>query len=207
MASEGEHTGTATGDTSPLEPFLVEKSGVAETLRAVIEPSLDARGIELVELVLVRGKTRSKLRLFVDKKGAGGIGLDDLERVNRTLSDLLDVEDAHRGLFSSAYDLEVSSPGVDRPLTKRSHLAAHIGKRVRLRTKTPVEGARQHTGVIASVDDRGLTLSIDGGPTIRVDDALFESAHVVFDFGSSTAASDKRSQGDGPRRKAWKAKS
>jgi ribosome maturation factor RimP len=212
MSSESENstTGEVTDQASSsvaslgLEAFIVPRTGVTETLRAIIEPAVDARGVELVEIFFVRGKTHSKLRIFVDKKASPGIGLADLEGVNRTLSDLLDVEDAHLGLFATPWDLEVSSPGVDRPLTKRSHFSAVKNERVKVRTKVPVDGARQHIGVLLDSDDRGLTVKLDeGGKVVHLDFDIFDTAHVIFNFGSS----GKPSGSDAARRKGWKAKS
>jgi ribosome maturation factor RimP len=216
MSSESENTSggeaneagvqlSATSSTSTsLEPFIVSRTGVTETLRGIIEPSVDARGVELVEIFFVRGKTHSKLRIFVDMKETPGIGLADLEGVNRTLSDLLDVEDAHLGLFATPWDLEVSSPGVDRPLTKRSHFGRVKGERVKVRTKVPVDGSRQLVGVLEDSDDRGLTILLDEGKkSVRVDFDIFDTAHVIFNFGSP----GKPSGSDAARRKGWKAKS
>ena len=131
-----------------FEPFLQPLSGKAEAVRAVVEPALRIQGLELVQLFLVRATHRDALRLFVDKKArsAGGVSVAELERASRLLSDLLDVEDQEKGLFGKPYDLEVGSPGLDRPLTKKSHFAQAVGERVRVRLLHPVEELRGFTG-------------------------------------------------------------
>ena len=163
-----------------MEPFLVPLDGPAEALRAVIEPALTSVGLELVQLHFVRGTHKDTLRLFIDRK-AGGISVGDLEKANRLLSDLLDVADQEQHLFPHAYDLEVSSPGVDRPLTKRSHFERAVGEKVRVKTRVPLNnasglGARSFTGKLVAVDD---AVHVDA-LAIPFDD--IQSAHVVFEF-------------------------
>ena len=178
-----------TSSEASQEAFLLPFTGSEEVLRSVVEPALATMRLELVQLTLVRGKTHDVLRLFVDKfvrPGAAqtvAVSLADLERANRVLSDLLDVEDQERGLFSHAYDLEVSSPGLDRPLTKKSHFAQAVGKRVKIRTQSLLPtGGRGGTGVLASVDDDGVVLDVEGSDSIRIGFANIAQAHVVFVF-------------------------
>ncbi len=169
-----------------LEPFLVPFEGQSEALREVIEPALAAVGLELVQLHFVRGAHKDTLRLFVDRK-SGGVSVSELEKANRLLSDLLDVEDQEQHLFPHAYDLEVGSPGLDRPLTKRSHFQRCVGQRVRVKTRVALEGARSFTGEIKAVDDAAL--EVDGH---RIPYEEIQSAHVVYVFETPKKPGKKR---------------
>jgi ribosome maturation factor RimP len=171
------------------EPFVIALDPRTEAVRAIVEPAIEDEGCVLVNLHLIQGSKRTTLRLFVDTESEGGISLEQLEKLNRLLGDLLDVEDEHRGLFRGAYNLEVSSPGLDRPLAKRSHFETQVGKRLKVRTRTKIADARSHTGDLVSVDDSGIELaSPDGedGTTIGWRDLA--EAHVVYEFEKPPAA-------------------
>jgi ribosome maturation factor RimP len=168
-----------TTTTTTTEPFLTPHVGAEETLRAVVEPIVVAEGLELVVLQLVRGQQRDLVRLSVDRPGAGvtpgkGVSMAELEHLNRLLGDLLDVEDAERKLFKEHWELEVGSPGVDRPLTKRSHFNDVVGSKVKARLRLEKKSL---LGRLESVDADGVV--IDGA---RVAFADLDHAHVVFEF-------------------------
>ncbi|MGH7898692.1 MAG: ribosome maturation factor RimP, partial [Candidatus Binatia bacterium] len=102
----------------------------------LVEPVLMERGLELVD-VEQRAEGRGQVvRLLVDREG--GVDLDELSRLSRELSDLLDVEEPLPG----SYTLEVSSPGINRPLRKTEHFVRYIGKKVRVRSREPGGGQR-----------------------------------------------------------------
>jgi ribosome maturation factor RimP len=167
--------------TTPSEPFVVAFNPTEETLCSIIEPVVEDESCEHVFLQVVRGKDSVTLRLYGDQTGDDAIAIATLERLNRTLGDVLDVEDEHRGLFKGNYDLEVSSPGVDRPLAKRSHFEAATGSRVQIKTRTAIADTRQHAGVLISVNDDGIAMSRnDDDITITWRDIA--SAHVVYEF-------------------------
>lgn len=182
--------------SSPFEPFLQPLDGRAEDLRAIIEPALWAIGLELVQLHDVRGAHKDTVRILTDRPTAtatanatakaAGVSMGDLERANRVISDVLDVEDAERKLFAHPYDLEVGSPGVDRPLTKISHFTKHAGECVKVKSNRAVCNARSFGGILAP---------INGG--IRVDDVeipydAIASAHIVFVFQASQKPGKKQ---------------
>lgn len=197
MATSGEMHGEERGGRRS-EPFLVPLDGPAEVVRGLVEPMLESWGMELVQIHVVRGANRTTVRLFIDKKGASasqpgsGIGIDELEKANRMLGDSLDVEDAHRGLFRGAWDLEVSSPGVDRPLTKKSHFDKAKGERVKVRTRASVDGARVHAGSLAATSDDGISLDRDDGRSVLVPWSEILSAHIVFQFTQAKRPAPKR---------------
>lgn len=131
-------------------------TALRERLIALIEPLLERLGYELVELEYSPGRAHGVLRLFLDK--AGGVGVDDCERVSREVSALLDVEDP----IPTAYTLEVSSPGFDRVLRTRAHFERFAGARVFVELKVPRDGRRRYTGTLVAVDETGIAVEVDG---------------------------------------------
>lgn len=119
---------------------------VEEKVRRVATPFLEDLGMELVQVVYGVEHGRKILRVLVDK--AGGITLDDLARLSGELGALLDVED----VVPERYNLEVSSPGLDRPLLKEKDYVRFAGKKASIRTKGPVEGRKNFKAVILGVE-------------------------------------------------------
>jgi ribosome maturation factor RimP len=142
-------------------PFLFVTRVVAmtvtlrERLVALIEPVLARLGYELVELEYAPGRSQAVVRLFIDKPE--GVTVDDCERISRETAALLDVEDP----IPTAYTLEVSSPGFDRPLKKPAHFERFLGSRVFVELKLPREGRRRYTGLLQSVTPTGVELEVD----------------------------------------------
>lgn len=166
---------------TPSEPFVLALDPTEETLCSIVEPVIEDESCELVFLQVERSKRSVTVRLYVDQAGDGTIAIATLERLNRTLGDVLDVEDEHRGIFKGQYDLEVSSPGVDRPLAKRSHFEAATGSRIQVKTRTAISDTRQHAGVLASVTDDGISVSRDDDD-VSMTWRDIASAHVVYEF-------------------------
>jgi ribosome maturation factor RimP len=126
---------------------------LSQLARRVVEPL----GYELVAVELVqRGGSGATLRIYIDHPE--GIGLDDCEDVSEQLSAVLDVEDPLQG----RYDLEVSSPGLDRPLVDAAHFRRFQGERATVRLGEKIEGRRRLEGVIAGCEDGILSLDADG---------------------------------------------
>lgn len=179
---------TSLSSTSSFEPFLAPFEGPAEALRAVIEPALASLGLELVQLFFVRGAHKDTVRVFADKPGRGDprVSMAEIEKASRLLSDVLDVEDQQQRLFPHAYDLEVGSPGVDRPLTKKSHFKDARGERVKVKTKVAYANARSLTGTLVDADDGALALRLEGQDEaeapVRVPLDDVQSAHTIFVF-------------------------
>jgi ribosome maturation factor RimP len=124
--------------------------------------ALDA-GLELVDVEHRREGHGAVLRLLMDKPG--GVSLDELTAVSRQLSDVLDV---HEDAVPGAYTLEVSSPGINRPLTRPAHFEAFVGKRVHVRTRLPLDDRHSFRGVLAEVDADGIVVRDDGGASHRL---------------------------------------
>ena len=127
-----------------------------ERLIALIEPLIGRLGYELVDLEYGAGRGSALVRLYIDR--AGGVGIEDCERVSREVSALLDVEDP----VPTAYTLEVSSPGFDRVLRTRAHFVRFAGQRVFVELATPREGRRRYTGTLVAAGDAGIELDVDG---------------------------------------------
>ena len=113
------------------------------------------RGFELVDIEVKRAAGSQLVRLFVDKPG--GIGLDDLQTVSEEVSAILDVEDP----IESAYTLEVSSPGLDRPLKTEADYRRYQGRLARLSSYEPLDGRRHWTGRIVAVEAGIVSLSLE----------------------------------------------
>jgi ribosome maturation factor RimP len=121
-------------------------------------PLAQAEGMEIVDIEFRHEGSRGGrvLRLYMDKQG--GPGVDDLSRVSRQLSEMLDVQDTIDG----AYTLEVSSPGINRPLKKPEHFLRFVGKRIRIRTRDLIDGRRSFLGILDEVADNSVRLTQEG---------------------------------------------
>ena len=122
----------------------------------LLEPTVDHLGYELTDLELKLGGRDGLVRLFIDAQD--GIGVEDCETVSRQVSAILDVEDPIPG----NYTLEVSSPGLDRTLTKPAHFQRFMGEDVRVKLRFPLDGRRNFRGALAAVDDENIEVVVDG---------------------------------------------
>jgi len=143
-----------------------------DELRTLLEPAVERLGYELADLEARLSGKNGVLRLFIDSPG--GIGLEDCEKVSRAVSALLDVEDPIPG----HYDLEVSSPGLDRKLTKLAHFQRFTGETLKVQTRFPIEGRRRFRGRLLSIDDKNIVLDVDG-TRHSLPLATIESARLV----------------------------
>lgn len=168
----------------PYEPFVLPMDAAAEEICGLIEPTVVGEGCDLVQVHVVRGARRTTLRIFIDTMDPEShVGLDHLASFNRLLGDLLEVEDQERGLFRGAWDLEVSSPGVNRTLSKKSHFKRFEGQNVKIKSRIKVGAGRNITGQLTGSSDDGVTISPDGADDpIVVAWTNLEDAHIVFQF-------------------------
>ena len=152
------------------KPRLVTKE-VAD----LVEPILGEMGFELVDVEYLSKYGRWVLRLYVDKEG--GVTIDDCAWVSGEIGDLIDVKD----LITHEYILEVSSPGLNRPLKKEKDLVWATGRRVKLRMVTPVSGRRNFTGTLKNFENGTLYVEAEGTlvalPWLEV-----EKANLVYEF-------------------------
>ena len=140
-----------------------------------VTPVLDEMGFELVDIEYLSQYGRWVLRIYADKEG--GITLDECARVSREVGDLMDVKE----LFPYEYVLEVSSPGLNRPLKKEKDFERAIGKNVKIKMVAPINGRRRFTGYLKKV--------VQGTVYLEIDNDLFalswkdiEKANLVYDF-------------------------
>lgn len=124
-------------------------------LKQLLGPVVEALGCELWGIELQAGGKTKLLRLYIDH-AENGVGVDDCERVSRQASAVLDVEDAING----EYILEVSSPGMDRPLYELSQYEQFIGEDISLRLRFPYEGRRNFKGRLSGVDEDEIVLVV-----------------------------------------------
>jgi ribosome maturation factor RimP len=138
-----------------LEEKLARQEGTVERVRSVATRVTAGRGFELVDVELKRAAGGQLLRLYVDRPG--GIGLSELQSVSEEVSAILDAEDPIEG----HYTLEVSSPGLDRPLKSEADYRRFVGRLAKLASYELVEGRRQWTGRIVACEDGVITLDLE----------------------------------------------
>lgn len=171
------HTQTNTSDVTADTPPTTDRVGLSDVsapLVELIEPTLESIGFQLAHLE-VEGGSRKTLRVFID--GPNGVTIDDCARASRHMSTMLEVEDPIPG----AYALEVSSPGVDRPLGRRIDWEHVVGETVMVRSRRPVEGRKRWTGTLLGLDGDDANIEVDG-QTHRIPLALVQKANLKYSF-------------------------
>ena len=150
---------------------------IADKVFSTINPIVIDMGYELLGIEYVASGKHSVLRLYIDCEE--GVGVNDCETVSRQVSSIMDVEDP----ISGQYNLEVSSPGIERPLFVIAHYQRFLGHDVRLRTYRPIEGKRNFTGSIGRVGETNNTIELvtELGP-VTVDIGLIEKANLIAHF-------------------------
>jgi len=159
----------------------IAQESVAERARQLLEPVLARDGFDLVEVEWQREGGSWVLRLYVDKPG--GIGVDDCQSASRLVETILDVED----FIEPAYSLEVSSPGLERPLRKPEDFKRFAGQRAKIKAFGPVESApglaprKQWTGTLCGFASGAVEIVVDG-KVHRVPVDRIAKAHLEYDF-------------------------
>jgi ribosome maturation factor RimP len=149
-------------------------------VESLVRPVVEGSGLELVEVSFHRGQGRRLLRVTVDREG--GVDLDVIGATSERISRRLDLE----GFDPGPYTLEVSSPGIERPLRRPDEFARRVGEKVKLRTARPVEGTRSVTGVIVEAGPDVVRVATEAGErTVPFDD--IEAARTVFEWGPQQA--------------------
>jgi ribosome maturation factor RimP len=153
----------------------LKTQSIVKQVESLIEPILEQMGYELVDVEYVSSFGRWVLRLFVDKEG--GVTVGDCARISEELGDLIDVKEFIR----HPYNLEVSSPGLDRPLRREKDLFRALGKRVKVRMAVPLEGRRNFTGILLRHGDGILHLEVDGRE-VALSWAGVAKANLIYEF-------------------------
>ncbi len=136
----------------------------------------EENNFELVDVEYVKEAGSNYLRVYIDKEG--GININDCELVSRGLSDLLDEDD----FISEAYILEVSSPGLGRPLKKEKDFARSIGKEIDVRLYKQIDKQKEFTGILLSYDNEKIELEIYEGQTMEIPRSSIALVRLAFDF-------------------------
>lgn len=129
---------------------------VSDQVEQLIELPIESLGYELVGVEYIKNGRDTVLRIYIDAEQ--GISIEDCERVSHQVSGILEVEDP----INSAYSLEVSSPGFDRPLFKATDFERFAGHEVKISMKLPVQGRRNFKGVLQGFDDGEILVVVDG---------------------------------------------
>ncbi|MBA5869077.1 MAG: ribosome maturation factor RimP [Nitrospira sp. CR2.1] len=156
------------GAVSDGKPSVKRAEALNLRVQEVAAPILQSHGLELVEAVCVGQGPRTVIRVFIDKPG--GISLTDCEQAHRSLSPALDVIDP----FPHAYTLEISSPGLDRPLRSVQDYRRLTGHAITLKLRQPIQTQWRLEGTVLDVDDRAVTLSVPQKKTV-------ETMRIEFD--------------------------
>ena len=150
-------------------------SPLVDKIRVVVLPPVEGAGYELVDLEFKHEQVGWVVRVFID--APGGISHDDCERVSRELSAVLDVHD----VIPHHYSLEVSSPGLNRPLRKAEHFARFKGQKAKVRLKNGIDGRRNFSGFIKDAAENRVVMDVDGKEwTLPLDD--LEKANLEWQF-------------------------
>ena len=128
----------------------------SDEIQKLLDPAIERLGYELTDLEVRLGGQGGLIRLTIDKPD--GIDLDDCEKVSHAMSALLDVEDPVPG----NYNLEVSSPGLDRKLTKVEHFQRFEGETLKVTMRFPIEGRRRFRGKLLSSNEENIVVEVDG---------------------------------------------
>mgnify|MGYP002540005566 CR=1 FL=1 len=144
-----------------------------------LEPRAASEGVEIVTVQVVGAKKAPTIRVFIDTPE--GVSFDELAKAQAWINDIMDALDP----FPGAYTLEVSSPGIDRPLRTPEHFARFAGQTAQVKTKGPLDGRSSFTGTIVSADEEAVVLDVDGAQ-VSVPMDVIKRAHLkgTVDFGS-----------------------
>ena len=144
-------------------------------VEALVRPVVESAGLELWEATFRKEGGRMVLRVVVDREG--GVDLDTISEASERLSRRLDLEGFGRG----RYELEVSSPGLERPLRQPRHFERSVGTKVKVKTVEPIDGAKVYEGALVSADAEAIVIASDGGELRVVYDGI-ASARTVFEW-------------------------
>ncbi|MFM8440417.1 MAG: ribosome maturation factor RimP [Acidobacteriota bacterium] len=154
----------------------MDKLGIEAKASAMVGGIAEEKGLELVDLQLIGSAKNLTLRVFIDKKG--GVSIDDCASVSRLLSEQLDADD----LIPAAYVLEVSSPGLDRPLKSIGDFEKFKGSPAKIRTHRPIEGQRNFSGTLKGVDGDKILIDDKTTGVLGIDHSDIAKANLEVDM-------------------------
>ena len=152
---------------------LIAKTGMDKRLAEIVQPVIEDMGFELVRIRLMSGETPT-LQIMAERP-QGGIEVDDCAEISTAVSAVLDVEDP----ILDAYTLEVSSPGIDRPLTRLKDFETYEGYEARVETAEMIDGRKRFKGVLAGIEGNEVLINLDEG-TVGLDFDWLADAKLVL---------------------------
>ncbi|MBP2260328.1 ribosome maturation factor RimP [Pseudomonas sp. BP8] len=153
----------------------VQVSSKLEQLQDLLAPVVEALGFQCWGIEFVSQGKHSVLRIYIEKDG--GIMVDDCAKVSHQVSGVLDVEDP----ISSEYTLEVSSPGMERPLFTLEQFASYAGEQVKIKLRSPFEGRRNFQGLLRGVEDQDVIVQVDDQEFLLPIDSI-DKANIIPSF-------------------------
>ena len=170
-----------------------------ERLRDAATRVAGTHGLEVFDVQVRRESVGKVLRVIIDRPApvpvAGApapeepVGIEDCQRVSQDLGALLDVEDELTADLGEGFTLEVSSPGLERPLRRAEHFRRSLGRQVKVKTKAPMAGSRTHLGTLAAADDEGIVL-VEGDYELPIALTDIASARTVVDWDAELKGSN-----------------
>jgi ribosome maturation factor RimP len=159
---------------------------------AIAEPIAAERGLEVLDIEMAGTASNPLVRVLLDSPDeVRRVGIDDCQAVSQRLGDALDAYEA----VSGQYMLEVSSPGLNRPLKRIEHFRRVLGRKVRVRTKAPGGDRRSFIGRLEEADESAVTVAVEGGDAVRIAFAEIEKANLEFEFEQTPGRGTKAKKG------------
>lgn len=155
---------------------MSRKDDYEQRAEKLLTPMVESRGFKLVDVEYVKEGGNWYLRAYIDKEG--GITVDDCEAVSREFSDCLDRED----FIEDSYILEVSSPGLGRPLKKEKDYRRSLGKELEIRTFRPIDRQKEFYGILKAYDDSSVTIETEEGREMTFQKSDLALIRLAFDF-------------------------
>ncbi len=155
---------------------MAKREDYEQKTEKLLLPIIEKNQFELVDVEYVKEGSNWYLRAYIDKDG--GITVDDCEIVSRALSDLLDRED----FIKDAYILEVSSPGLGRPLKKDKDFSRSIGEEVEIRLFKPLNKKKEYIGLLQAFDKKTVTVQVENEEILQIPRADIALIRLTFDF-------------------------
>ena len=146
-----------------------------EKILGLVEPVVESERMEVVDVECLRGPTSWMVRIYIDREG--GVTLEDCAMISGEVGDILDIHETPPG----PYDLEISSPGLDRPLKRERDFLRCKGKKAKVVVREPIDGLNQCIGLIEDVNQESVTLRTDHG-IIEIPFTRMKKARLVIEF-------------------------
>jgi len=153
-------------------------SDAAEQIRQILDPILLSMGLDLWDLEFQKQGPKWLLRVYIDREIGGGVTLQDCETVSRDLSAALDVED----IIPHAFTLEVSSPGLDRTLSKPEHFIRFAGSTVKVKTYQQINGEKVFRGKLLGMADSVVSIELESGTVLEIPMTNITKASLEVEF-------------------------